>query len=402
MEKQLARPVRFDPLDPAFLDDPYPLYERLREAGPISRGGPAQWVVPGHAEVTTLLREPRLSHEFPELYQRLALGDGPASDFVQRIVLYREGPSHVLLRRLMRRVLGATPAESVRARLGELVDGLLAAPLEKGHLDVMADLAFPLPIRVACELLGIPEADRDQVTAWGTEVTKAFTVILPEPERPAVDEATAQLRVYIADLLGGPSRPWQLEALAAGGDGDGGERPLAGLDLVDNVIFLFLGGFTTTVHLIGTGGVALLDHQEQLARLRADRSLLPSAVEEFLRWDAPIQHVGRVATEAFEFAGRTIRAGRIVHLLLGSANHDRRQFVDPDRLDVGRQPNPHLSFGGGVHTCLGATLGRLEATVAFGRIVDRFAAFEPDGRAVRRPTQVFRCYETIPAAVRAA
>jgi cytochrome P450 len=401
MTMDAQAPPRFDPRDGAFLADPYPVYRQLREAGPISRGGPGQWVVARHAEVAALLREPRLSHEFPEQYQQLALGNGPACGFVQQIVLYREGPSHQVLRRLLRRALNVTPVDRLRARIEELVRGLLDAALERGRLDAMADLAFPLPVAVACELVGIPAEERDLVRDLATVLSRAFTVVLAEDERPAVDRAATALRACVADLLDRPGRPQPLDVLTSGLDDEAGGVRIGRDDVVDNVIFLLLGGFTTTVHLIAAGCAALLRHPDQQARLRADPSLVPLAVEEFLRYDAPIQHVGRIATEAFELGGRTIRPGRIVHLLLASANRDERRFTDPDRLDIGRHPNPHLSFGGGAHLCLGATLGRLEAAVVFEQLLQRCAAFEPAGEAVRTPTQVFRTYASIPAAVRA-
>src|SRR5437660_4839912 len=360
-------PPRFDPVAPDFLEDPYPVYARLRDAGPVVRGGPAQWVVARHAEVAALLREPRLSHDFPDLYQQLALGDGPAFAFIKRTVLNREGAVHARLRRMLRRALGATPADALRQRVGELVDGLLAPALEAGRMDAGADLALPLPVAVACELIGVPAGDRARVQDWAVELAKAFTVVLPEPERPAVDRAAVELHAYVAGLLHASTRPPQLEALAAAARD--GESPVGDDDVVDNVIFLFLAGFTTTVHLVATGCAALLAHPDQLERLRRDRSLVPTAVEEFLRYDAPIQIAARFVTEPFELGGRTLRPGRVVHLLLGAANHDERRFADPARLDVGRQPNPHVSFGGGVHLCLGASLGRLEAAVVVERLV---------------------------------
>ena len=398
----MAAPIapKFDPLDPGFLEDPYPTYERLRAAGPLVRGGPGQWVVARHAEVSALLRERRLSHDFPDLYQQLALGEGPAFAFIKRTVLNREGSTHALLRRMLRRTLGAAPAETLRLRIGELADRLLAPALEAGRIDAVADLALPLPVAVACELIGVPAGDRAQVQAWATELAKAFTVVLPEPERPAVDRAADELHEYMARLLAAPTRPPQLEALAAAARD--GVTQVGGDDIVDNVIFLFLAGFTTTVHLVSTGCAALLRHPDQLARLRRDRSLVPCAVEEFLRYDAPIQIAARFVTEAFPFAGRTLRPGRVVHLLLGAANHDERRFAGPGRLDVGRTPNPHVSFGGGVHLCLGGSLGRLEAAVVVERLLDRCVVFEPAGAFVRRPVQVFRAYASIPARVRAA
>lgn len=384
---------KFDPTAPEFLADPYPTYERLRAAAPVCRGGIAQWVVPRYAEVAALLRDPRLSHEFPDLYRTMALGDGPAGEFVRRVVLSREGSDHESLRRLLHRVMSATPQDRLRARVPQIVEEILAPGLERGTLDLVADLALPLPVTVICELIGIPAADRGQVSAWAMELGKVFTVILADEDRPAADEAALRLREYFGRLFDDGGRPAQLDEAAGAADRE---------EAIDNVVFLLLSGFTTTFHLLATAGAALLAHPDQQSRLRADRALVPSAVEEFLRYDAPIQHVTRIVVEPLMVGDQKLRPGRIVHLLLGSANRDERQFADPDRLDVARHPNHHLSFGGGRHMCLGASLGRLEAAAAVGHLLDRCAVLEPAAPAVRQPMQVFRAHASVPARVRAA
>jgi cytochrome P450 len=291
--------------------------------------------------------------------------------------------------------MSATPYDRLGDLVARLVAEVLEPALESGRLDLVGDLAFPLPVAVICELIGIPASDRPEVSAWAVELAKSFTVMLAPEDRPSADEAALRLREYVGALLDGRRRPPQLEEAAAS---RGEERAEA----VDNLVFLLLSGFTTTFHLLAGAGAALLAHPDQQARLRADRSLLPTAVEEVLRHDAPIQHVTRMVVEPFQLGERTLRRGRIVHLLLGSANRDQRQFPDPERLDLGRQPNRHLSFGGGRHTCLGANLGRLEASVAIAFLLDRCAALEPAGPAVRRPMQVFRAYASVPALARAA
>lgn len=386
--------TRFDPVSPEFLADPYPIYERLRAEGAVVRGGIAQWVVTRHAEVSVLLRDPALSHEFPDVYRQMSLGDGPAGEFVRRVVLSREGAEHDALRRLLHRVMLATPQERLRQRVPELVEEILRPGLERGGLDLVEELALPLPVAVICELIGIPASDRARVSAWAIELGRVFTVMLAPEDRPATDEAAVRLREYVGDLLDGATRPTQLDEAAAGG----ADREEA----IDNVIFLLLSGFTTTFHLLATSAAALLQHPDQQARLRADRSLVPSAVEEFLRHDAPIQHVTRLVVEPLQVGDQKLRPGRIVHLLLGSANRDERQFPDPDRLDVGRHPNHHVSFGGGRHLCLGASLGRLETAAAVGHLLERCAVLEPAGPAVRHPMQVFRAHASVPARVRPA
>jgi cytochrome P450 len=326
----------------------------------------------------------------------MKLGEGDACEFVVRSALHQEESNHALLRRFLGRVVHATPADELRRRIGGLVDEILDPALERGHIEIMNEVALPLPLAVACELVNIPAEDRSLVQEWGLEVVKAFTVVLPEGERPSVNESVRRLRDYFSDRVRGASLAPQLTAaLAELNGGDVVDRDV----LIDNVVFLFVSGFTTTVHLISSGCAALLTHPDQLARLRRDPSLVASAVDEFLRYDAPIQHVSRVVGQRIDIDGVTLRPGRLVHLMLGGANHDEAQFPDPTRLDIGRDPNPHVSFGAGAHTCLGASLGRLECSVVLERLLARCARIEPTEAPRRRPMQVFRSYDYIPVEV---
>jgi cytochrome P450 len=390
----------FDPLAPQFLEDPYPIYARLREAGPIVRDGATQWIVARHQYVARLLRDPRLRSEWPEQFQQMRMGEGASRDFLLHVLLHREGADHTLLRRLLNASMHATTAAELRASIASVADARIASGLAAGQLDVMADLALPVPIAVACDMIGIPAADRPLMEQWGLEIIKAFTVILPEADRPGVDRAIEEMRRYLDERLASSVDGKLATIFAALRDG-GAERGFDRGALIDNLIFLLVSGFTTTVHAIATVGSVLLRHTEVYPQLRADRSLVRAAIEEFMRYDAPIQHISRYAAEPIQVEQLTIRPGRVVHLLLGSANRDERQFTDPDRVDIRRDPNPHVSFGAGIHMCLGAGLGRLEATVVLERLLDQCAVFAPAGEPVRRPVQVFRTFERLPAVVSA-
>lgn len=395
MTSNLA-PLVFDAVGDEFMADPYPFYARVRaEPAPLVRLDATQWIAARYSPVAALLRDPRLRNDFPEAVQQMKLGDGASCQFVVRSALHQEQAPHAMLRRFLGRVVHAMPVEVLRARIGELVDDMVAPALERGHIEIMNDLALPLPLAVACELVGLPAEDRPLVRQWGLDAVKAFTVVLPPEQRPTVDDAIVQLRAYFADRLRAGVLAPQLSAALA--DIEQGERIDPDV-LVDNVVFLFVSGFTTTVHLIAGGWAALLSHPDQLARLRADRSLVPAAVEEMLRYDAPIQHVSRIVGERLEIDGVTLRPGRLVHLMLGGANHDPAQFPEPATFDVGRSPNPHLSFSAGPHTCLGGSLGRLEAIVAIERMLERCGTIEAQPPR-RRPMQVFRSFDRVPAVI---
>lgn len=193
----------FDPLDPAFLDDPYPVYERLRAAGPVVRDGPAQWVAARHEQVAAMLRDPRLRTEWPEPFQRMRMGEGEAKDFLLRVLLHREGDNHDRLRTLLNATMHATSGAQLRACITRVTDEQLDRVLDTGRLDIMADLALPVPVAVACEMIGIPAVDRRLIEEWGIEIIKAFTVILPEPDRPQVNSAIQHLRDYLDGQLRG-------------------------------------------------------------------------------------------------------------------------------------------------------------------------------------------------------
>jgi cytochrome P450 len=396
----VARLPRFDARDPVVLEDPYPTYAQLRSAGPLCRGGPGQWVVPRYAEVAALLRDRRLSHQFPEEYYRFSVGEGPASDFLQRIVLDREPPDHTRLRRLFSKAFGASLVGRMSDHIGELVDGLLAPALERDYLDAATDLAFPLPLLVVCELMGIPATRQNEVRPRAMDLGKAFVSDVAPEDRDAANSAVVSLREYLGELVEDRARRPGDDLLSRMLAVEEGGETLSREEVVDNAVFLFFAGFETSMGMIATGCAALLSHPEQLARLRKEPSLVPSAVEEFLRFDAPIQGAGRLVRVPVEIGGRTIRPGRVLVLLLGSANHDPNQFAEPDQLDVGRDPNPHVSFGGGIHHCLGASLARVEGRVVFERLLRRFAVFEPAAEPVRQRNTTLRTYGSIPIHVR--
>jgi cytochrome P450 len=391
---------RYDALDPAVLDDPYPVYAQLRRVGPLCRGGVGQWVVTRHADVSRLLRDPQLGHQFPDEYRRFALGEGPACSFFGRIILDRDPPSHVRLRRLMASAFSPTLVGRIGARIPGWLEELLQPVQDLGRFDVVHDLAYPLPVRVVCELMGIPAVDQDAVRPRAVDLARAFGTRVPDEDRRTVDEAVLWLRAYLGALIterrGAPEEDLLSRMIATQSNEDG----LSDEEIVDNAVFLFFAGFETTMNLIANGCAALLGHPDQLDRLRAEPAMIPTAVEELLRFDAPVQSAGRMVREPMEIDGRRIAGGRVLLLLIGSANHDERAFVAPERLDVGRTPNPHLSFGGGAHYCLGAALARLEACAAFTELLRRFATIETAGEAVRRPSAGFRSFASLPVAVR--
>lgn len=386
--------------------DPYPVYQRLREYGPMCRGGPGQWVFPRHAEVSALLRDRRLGREYPEHYQALSVGEGPANDYLQRIVINRDDEAHARLRRLLTKSLTPAMVRSLAGPIGASVDRILEPLAQRDEWDLVADLAVPVPMTVMSELLDIPVADRDMIARWSTSLAQAFAVFIPDDKRHEAHEAVVRLRAYFVDLLRErrrrPGDDLLSRMLTAVRDGT---EPLTDEEIVDNALFVYYAGFETTTNMIATGGNLLVTRPEVQRRLRAEPGVTGTAVDEFMRYDAPIHTTSRLVLEPIEIAGRTLRPGRVVVLLLASANRDAAVFADPDRVDLARSPNPHVSFGGGVHHCLGAALARIEGTVVFERLMARFSRVEPAGPARWNPSGggfrfPYWAFERIPVAAR--
>jgi cytochrome P450 len=397
-----ALPARFDPRRVAAEPDPYPVYQRMRAEGPLLRAGPAQWVVTRHAEASMALTDSRLGGALPEPYHRLSTGDGPAGEFSQRILLYQDQPVHGRLRRLLGTPFGNAGVQQLQPKISTLADDLLHAGQERGALDLAADLAVPLPLTVMCHVLGVPDPVRDAALPWLLALGRTLVTHASPAEQRAADDATTWLRDCMSGLLSLRRRQPADDLLTQVSGVGGLVAEFGDEEIVDNLLFLLFAGFETTSSLIANGAAALLANPGELARMRAEPSLLATAVEEFLRYDAPIQSRVRMVRSTIVIGERTLRPGRIVLVLLGSANRDERVFTDPDRLDVARSPNPHVSFGGGRHFCLGATLARLEAALVFGRLIARFDRIEPAAPAVRSVTSTLRTYSSVPALLRSA
>jgi cytochrome P450 len=382
------------------MDDPYPVYAELRAAGPLAKGAmPATWVVTRHGEVSALLRDDRLGHQFPREYLDVAFGPGATSDFQANVLLNRDPPDHTRLRALMGRAFRGLTVRKLHDHIADVFDALLEPALDRGTFDVVADLAFPLPIQVICELLGIEDVDREDVRARVADLVAFDDDRARALER--ADRGTAWLRAYIGDVLSArtpdPDGDLLQRMLAA----EHGDDAFSHSEIVDNAILLFFAGFETTSNLIANGCAALLEHPGEWWRLAEVPTRAASAVEEFLRYDSPVPFVNRLTLEPVEIGSRVVKEGRWLMLLLASANRDGDAFRDPDTLDIGRTPNPHVAFAGGIHHCLGAMLARVEGEVVFSRLAQRCATFDPAAPAERRRSAI-RSFASVPVSVEAA
>ncbi|MBB0242579.1 cytochrome P450 [Streptomyces alkaliphilus] len=370
------------PLGPDFIQDAHTVAADLRAATPVRfvelPGGFPVWLVTGYEEARAAVTDPRLSSDgVYDRLERLRLGGGEDTEShfapeLARNLLNLDPPDHTRLRSLITKVFTPAAVAPLRPRVEAIADELLDA-MEKAGPDseLLADYALPLPIRVICELLGIPFRDRDRFTEWTRTMVAAVT-----PEE--IGAASMRMASYFGDLIEEKRRaPGDdlLTRLVNVSDDDGGR--LSRHELIATAVVLLTGGFETTVNLISSGVLALLRHPDQLALLRERPELLPGAVEEFLRYETPNNLSSpRYATEPVDLGGVTIPTGHFVMISWLAANRDGR-FTEPDRLDITRPAGGHLAFGHGIHFCVGAALARLEGEIAFGRLLARFPDIEP-------------------------
>jgi len=365
----------FNPRDPAFSRDPYPSYHALRCGGPVQWLPAGYWIATGYDVCATILKDKRFGRRFENtLTQRYGcdmMGE-PVFRTLSRTMLMEEPPAHTRLRGLVTRAFTAKRVEQMRPRIRGLVRDLLDRLEPRGAMDVMRDFAHVLPVTVICDMLGIPEADRVRFLDNGSINTRVFD---PDPmTRAEIDEANAafcEQLAYFDDLCrrrrGDPADDL-ITALVHVEDEEGA---LSSEEILANIWLLFAAGHETTKNLIGNGLLALHRNPRELARLRADPGLMPGAVEELLRYDSPVQFSGRTAYEDVRLGDAVIGAGQLVLCLIGAGNRDPDRFADPDRLDIGRPGVRPLSFGGGIHYCLGAQLSRIEAEEAFAGLLGR-------------------------------
>jgi len=363
----------FNPLLPEFHANPYPFYRALREEDPVHESPLGFWVCTRYDDAVMVLRDPRFGREGMADLLESRLGIARDASHT-RDMLFRDPPDHTRLRGLVSRAFTPRVVDVMRPHIQEIVDGLLDR-VEGAHaMDVIEDLAYPLPVTVICEMLGVPTADQDVFKGWSNDIARSLdAAILPAGSDVLARGREARLAItdYFRSLINTrrkDPRPDLLSALIAAEE-EGNK--LSEGELVSTCILLLVAGHETTVNLIGNGLLALLQHPDQLRALRDDPALIQTGVEELLRFDGPVQRTGRMTTADVEIGGKHIPKGSVVVSVIGAANRDPKHFSDPDRLDVSRKENRHIAFGFGIHFCLGAPLARIEGQIAIGALVRR-------------------------------
>jgi cytochrome P450 len=397
------RDIAVERLGADYFQDPYTVHARLRAQRPVTPvimpGGATVWLITGYAEARAALADPRMSKRMPGWHPE----PGSVIATMDLHMLNSDPPDHGRLRRLVNKAFTVRQVERLRPRITAITAALLDGMADQGdqggqgdqpEVDLLASFAFPLPITVICELLGVPLADRDDFRAWSATIVSDT----PAPEVFQA-HATAMARYFMALLAAKRQRPGDdlLSALLAARDD---EDRLSEDELVSMAFLLLVAGHETTVNLIASGMLALLLNPAELARLRADPAPIAGAVEELLRYVNPVSNATfRCATEPVELGGVHIGRGDPVLVSLSGANRDPARFGDPDRLDLGRDSSGHLAFGHGIHYCLGAPLARLEAGIAISGLLARFGSISlavPAASLRWRPSTLIHGLESLP------
>jgi cytochrome P450 len=363
----------FNPMDPEFLADPYPTYHRLRDEDPVHHSPMDFWVLTRYEDVAAVLRDPRFIKE-PIVSMVAARFGVSVPPGVGLSMLDRDPPDHTRLRSLVSKAFTPRVVEGLRPRIQTMVDDLITRAQAVGTMDLIEEFAYPIPVNVICEMLGVPVEEHERFKGWSLDIARGLDSVWlpPESEIPKRSGAARHaigdyMRGLIAERRAAPRGDLLSALIAAEEAGD----KLNEDELIATCILLLIAGHETTVNLIGNGTLALLRHPGELRRLRETPGLITSAVEELLRYDGPVQRTARITSTAVTIGGRTIPKGEMVMPFIGAADRDPSQFPDPDRLDLGRADNRHIAFGWGIHFCLGAPLARVEGQIAIDTLVRR-------------------------------
>lgn len=400
--------VAFDPFEPGFVASPYDQYRRLREHDPVHWSPLLEgWVLTRFDDVVELLRDPTISVELDharatgvvELQRERQARTGRSSD----TLVLRDDPDHNRLRKLLQRPFGPRPVESLRAMVAGKVDAAMAGLAPRGAMDAIGDFAYPLPVSVFNDMLGLPDEDAPRVRSWIQAVARMLDPVIDDDEHTRcqvlMDEMYDYLDRVIEQKRAAPADDVMTELVQAEEDGDRLTRD----ELVAQVVTLYVAGHEPTMALIGNGLLALVRQPDQLALLRSQPDLLPNAVNELLRFDGPNQFVRRIARRPMEIGGREVAAGDVIYAGVGAANHDPDRWPDPDRVRVDRPDAAHhVQFGSGIHHCLGAHLARLQAEVALGALLFRLDDLALAGEPVWSERMVIRGLQSLPITYRAA
>jgi len=399
---EAIRDFQLTRVPPAFLDDPYPWYAALREHDPVHPLEGGGVFLARYEDALAVYRDPHASSDKKREFGP-KLGDSPLYEHHTTSLVFNDPPLHTRVRRIIMGAVNQKAIARMEPNVARLVDTLLAGMAAKGKVDFIEDFAAQIPIEVIGNLLDIPHAERGPLRGWSVAILSGLepklTPTMFDAGNRAVSEFVEYLRTLIAARRKAPG-DYESDVLTRLIQGEKDGERLTEVELYHQCIFLLNAGHETTTNLLGNGLWALLNNPGELARLRSDPALVPSAVEEMLRYDGPIQLNNRRLTEPLALSGRELPEDTLVTIGIGAANRDPAQFPDPDRFDVGRKPNRHVAFGQGDHVCVGMNVARMEGRIALSRLLAKFARIELDGAPERDRRIRFRGFRKLPLLVK--
>ncbi len=395
----------FDILDlPAdFVADPYRYFAALRARSPVHRNSDGSCLLTRYDHMAEVYRNPALWSSDKKIEFKPKFGSSPLYEHHTTSLVFRDPPDHSRIRKLFQAAFTRKALAALEPRVEALVDQYLDKLADEGAMDVVADFAFLLPVQMVCEMLGVPEQDRELIRGWAAAILGGLEPVLNEAELASGGQAVEGFKAYLRDLVAmrkkHPNDGASGEVLTALINAEEDGEKLSEIELLHQCIFLLNAGHETSTNMLSHGVHEMLRRPGEIEHLRADPGLIDGCVEEVLRYQPPIQINNRRALAATRLGDVDLPEGTIVHLMIGGANYDPEQFPEPDRFDISRRPNRHLSFGLGVHICAGNSLARMEGRTAFSKLFTRFPSLHLTGPAKLAPRIRFREITELPVAI---
>jgi cytochrome P450 len=387
-------------VDEGFFHDPYPAYRELRDLAGPCRQPDGSVFASRYDDVSEILSDHEKYSSDKTIDFKPKFADGSLYEHHTTSLVFNDPPDHTRVRRLLTPFFTPRTLRALESNIASMIDELVDEVQHKENIDLVADFAIAIPLTLIGDMLGIPRDEREPLRAWATVILGALEPSLTPEQLVVGNRAVDDFKAYLKELIA-----WKRGRLAEREETDILSTLLADHDTADgltevelmhNCIFLLNAGHDTTAMFIANGLELLLKFPDQMARLRAEPALMKTAIEEMLRYESPLQVGNRRTTTEVVVHGETLPPGTFVHVGIASANHDERQFPDPESFDISRRPNRHLAFGNGIHTCAGNSLARMEASLAFSKLLDRFTTIEQTGPTVRPPRARFRVVSELP------
>jgi len=386
-----------------YIADPYRYFAALREDDPVHRMSDGSYLLTRYDDMVAVYRNPTVWSSDKKVDFKPKFGDTPLYEHHTTSLVFRDPPDHTRIRKLFQAAFTRKALAALEERIVKLVDGYLDQLEDQGKMELVSELSFRLPVQVVCDMLGVRPEDRILIRDWAIAILGGLEPTLTEEQFATGNTSVEDFKAYLRDLV--------RERRKRPGDGKDGEvltalmaaeedgEKLSELELLHNCIFLLNAGHETSTNMVSHGVHELLNHPQEAQRLRDNPELIEDCIEEILRYQAPIQINNRRALADTELSGVKLPEGTIIHLMLGAANRDPSQFPDPDRFDIGRRPNRHLSFGLGIHICAGNSLARIEGRIVFEKLINRFPRLRATGPAVLSNRVRFREIKELPIAI---